>query len=70
MTFSLGMMQTTANEGEAREEESKGTGASVCVRVCVCLWNIRSGCLSHAGGSRAAILPLGGASFSISYSEL
>lgn len=32
----LGMMQTTANEGEAGEEETKGTGG-LCVRVSVSL---------------------------------
>ena len=40
MTFSLGMMQTAANEGEAMEEKKKrGQGASVCgVCVCVCVF--------------------------------
>lgn len=60
----LGMMQTAANEGEDGEEETKGDGGpSVCALAC--LWNTRSGCLSRTDRSRAALLPLGGASFVI-----
>ena len=36
MTFSLGMMQTTANEGEAWEE-GLCVCACACVFVCMCV---------------------------------
>lgn len=63
MTFALGMMQTAANEGEAREEETKGTGGPcVCVWVCVSL-EYQEWIFESDRQIRAAILPLGGASF-------
>lgn len=71
MTFALGMMQTAANEGEAREEETKGTGGPcVCVCGCVCLWNIRSGYLSQTDRSEQPFSLLVVLPFVISYIEI